>query len=274
MERCRTLADDNLAQEIKAALQAEAAEVEVSAAAEAALLAELAQRRAAKSPAAKMPLSRHWPVRRFLLSFCLIFCLSCVGVFAAQTSSGRGWVSGGPNYEVNSFDKMPGLVERLSFEPRYPQAFANGYSFTDAHVSGVQGLDEQGRRMSHIYLELYVNYYNLADGEDLVLNVDNIPNGFGGRVLQTRQVGNVELQYEEQPYKFVPVDYVLTDADWAALADGSLEISVGSDAVEENLLKSVVWVQDGVKYHLFGFDLSLSSEELLDMAAEIAALEP
>ena len=107
----------------------------------------------------------------------------------------------------------------------------------------------------------------------MTLNVNNIPNGFSGQALQTRQVGNVELKYEEQAYKFVPFDYVLTDADWAALADGSLVISIGTDTVENNLLQSVVWVQDGVKYHMFGFDLSLSGDELLDMAAEIAAIE-
>lgn len=274
MERFRMLADEQIGmkkldREIKAALQAEAENVELSGQAEAALRAELAQRRAGKKP-----LGRRLPVRRFLLSFCLIFCLSCVGVFAAQTGSGRGWVSGGPSYEVDSFDKIPKLVERLSFEPRYMQSFANGCSFVDAHVSGTQGLDGQGRRMSYVYMELYVNYRNPASGEELVLNVNNIPSSFGGQALQTRQVGNLELQYEEQPYKFVPLDYVLTEADWAALADGSLEISVGTDDVEENLLQSVVWVQDGVKYHLFGFDLSLSGEELLEMAAEIAALEP
>lgn len=273
MKRCKTLADENLEREIKAALQAEAAAVEVSAEAEAALFAELAKSRADRSRAAKMPLSWNWPVRRFLLSFCLIFCLSCAGVFATQVGSGRGWVSGGPNYEVSSFDKMPKLLDRLSFEPRYLQSFTNGYSFAEAHVSGAQGLDEQGRRMSHVYLELYVEYYSPTSGEYLTLNADNIPNGFGGQALQTRQVGNVALQYQEQPYKFVPPDYVLSDADWAALADGSLEISVGTDTVENNLLQSVVWVQDGVKYHMFGFDLSLSGDELLDMAAEIAAIE-
>jgi hypothetical protein len=168
---------------------------------------------------------------------------------------------------------MPKLLDRLSFEPRYLQSFANGYSFVDAHVSSTQGLDERGRRMSHVYMELYANYYNPASGENLTLNVNNIPNGFSGQALQTRQVGNVELKYEEQAYKFVPFDYVLTDADWAALADGSLVISIGTDTVENNLLQSVVWVQDGVKYHMFGFDLSLSGDELLDMAAEIAAIE-
>ena len=273
MKRSKTLADESLEREIKAALQAEAAAVEVSAEAEAALFAELAKSRADRSWAAKMPLSWNWPVRRFLLSFCLIFCLSCAGVFATQVVSGGGWVSGGPSYEADSFAKMPKLVERLSFEQRYLQSFANGYSFVDAHVSGAQGLDERGRRMSHVYMELYANYYNPASGENLTLNVNNIPNGFSGQALQTRQVGNVELKYEEQAYKFVPFDYVLTDADWAALADGSLVISIGTDTVENNLLQSVVWVQDGVKYHMFGFDLSLSGDELLDMAAEIAAIE-
>ena len=273
MKRSKTLADESLEREIKAALQAEAAAVEVSAEAEAALFAELAKSRADRSWAAKMPLSWNWPVRRFLLSFCLIFCLSCAGVFATQVVSGGGWVSGGPNDEVSSFDKMPKLLDRLSFEPRYLQSFANGYSFAEAHVFGAQGLDEQGRRMSHVYLELSVAYCNPTSGENLTLNVNNIPNGFGGQALQTRQVGNVILQYQEQPYKFVPPDYVLTDADWAALADGSLVISIGTDTVENNLLQSVVWVQDGVKYHMFGFDLSLSGDELLDMAAEIAAIE-
>ncbi|MCI9045348.1 MAG: hypothetical protein HFJ96_08100 [Peptococcaceae bacterium] len=46
MKRSKTLADESLEREIKAALQAEAAAVEVSAEAEAALFAELAKSRA------------------------------------------------------------------------------------------------------------------------------------------------------------------------------------------------------------------------------------
>ena len=60
----------------------------------------------------------------------------------------------------------------------------------------------------------------------------------------------------------------MTDEDKAALADGSLEISVGSDEVERMLNVSVEWTQEGVYYHLFGWDLSLTAEEMLDIAAD------
>ncbi len=48
-------------------------------------------------------------------------------------------------------------------------------------------------------------------------------------------------------------------------------VSVGTSEVEEQLSSNVIWQADGVYYHLTGMDLSLSADNLLEMAAEMAA---
>ena len=45
-------------------------------------------------------------------------------------------------------------------------------------------------------------------------------------------------------------------------------MSYGSSQVEEMMLNSVQWVQDGVHYNIFGWDLELEQEDMLSIAAD------
>lgn len=46
-------------------------------------------------------------------------------------------------------------------------------------------------------------------------------------------------------------------------------IAYGSDKVEIQKSAAVEWTKNGIRYQLIGFDLSLSADEMFDMAEEV-----
>lgn len=159
--------------------------------------------------------------------------------------------------EINEFGKLSGLTDKLDFSAKYVQSFSNGFLFAAASA------EENKLRLS---------YENPQTGEILTcyaqttpcLPEDNLPPN-----TVEREEGEVTLTYYDVTYKFVPADYEQTAEDEAAIAEGSLLLSVGGGEVEESLCQGVLWQEDGVYYELSGLDLSLTAEELLDMAAQI-----
>lgn len=154
------------------------------------------------------------------------------------------------------------MTAELDFAPKYVQTFANGFQFTSAEVVEYEDVEI-----------LVLGYKEPQSGEEISCYMQSKSNA--PAVLppdaQEQQAGDVLLTFYTQKYKFVPVDYELTEADEAAVEDGSMVVSVGTSEVEEQLSSNVIWQADGVYYHLTGMDLSLSADNLLEMAAEMAA---
>ena len=160
------------------------------------------------------------------------------------------------------FNKLAELTAELDFAPKYVQTFANGFQFTSAEVVEYEDVEI-----------LALGYKEPQSGEEISCYMQSKSNA--PAVLppdaQEQQSGDVLLTFYTQKYKFVPVDYELTAADEAAVEDGSMVVSVGTSEVEEQMSSNVIWQADGVYYHLTGMDLSLSADNLLEMAAEMAA---
>jgi len=205
--------------------------------------------------------------RKIMVAFCALFCLSCAGVMAAGSISGGGWVShAGQDYRFSDFAQAAAVAAHLDYTPQYVESLG-GFAFAEGHITYMQRLDENGQRMSHIYQDLYLEYADAASGESLTL-VTSIAPQSDNPDEASRQFDGITVFYKTQPYKFVPADYELSAADRAGLADGSLEISVGTDKVEQTLNASLSWTQDGVHYLLFGWDLNLSEDEMFALAAD------
>lgn len=217
--------------------------------------------------------------RRVLLTMCLLLCLSCATTFAsANGADGGGWVSvswGSPLFARSDFEEVEELAGKLSYTPKYRQELAGGWEFFDGHISYSQRLDENNRRMSYVYKELCLWYRQESSGQELYFVASNTGQSIATKPEDVvREIGGVRVVYEEQAYKFVPVDYELTEADRQAMEDGSLMISSGSSKLEEQLHKSVRWVQDGVCYLVYGWDLAAGQEELFAIAREFIGEQP
>lgn len=180
------------------------------------------------------------------------------GLLLAVLTLALAGCSGKPQ-EVREFARVAELAAELGEAPKYVESFGSGFRFSLA------GLGEK---------HLALRYNNPETGEELTLYIQKEPEG--SQLPPTtfvRQAGDVLLTYYEVVYKYVPTNYEPTEADEAAVAEGRMQLAVGTEEVEENVCASVIWQEGSLYYELTGLDLSLSGEEMLDMAAEVVQSE-
>jgi len=199
-----------------------------------------------------------------------IVCISSVGAYASGkinsyvTSSSRETIM----TELPSDNQ---LNKDLGFVPKTADAFANGFTFKDARISEIQGLDENGNKLEQ-FKDLHYRFVS-ADGQEIDLNISKpgiedefIPNANA----KTTVYNGLNLIYEEQNYKFVPEDYQLTEEDKADQESGAVVFSGGGgDEVSTNLFKFLSWTDNGINYLLMGNDISLTEADFVEMAQEI-----
>ena len=158
--------------------------------------------------------------------------------------------------EINDFNKLGDLTAKLDFSAKYVQSFSNGFLFAAADT--LEG-------------ELLLEYENPQTAEIVSCYVKTAPETPEPLPPETQQQqeGEVLLNWYKFAYKFVPADYEETEAEKAAVAEGSLQLAWGSSEVEEHITQGVVWQEDGLQYQLAGMDLTLTTDEMLEMAAQI-----
>lgn len=213
---------------------------------------------------------------KLVATVCAVFAFSAVSVLAAGGVL-SGWV-GGNIYgtDVASYTAMENkLLPQLDYSPNVTAEFANGYKFDKANLGKFTAMDENHNAFGPEYTSLDVRY-TVADGLPINLSISNEPQVTteplsGEPTSVTRTVGDVVLSYQAMPYKFVPPGYELSEDEQALSESGALQISVGSDEVEETICCGVTWRANDVNYYLFGWDLQLGAEAMLDMAEELLA---
>lgn len=204
---------------------------------------------------------------------CAVFVFSAMTVLATSGVFG-GWVGGNvAGTRVTSYVQVEEkLLPQLEFSPSLVDEFSNGFAFIRGELSESQALDDEGNRFGKVYKDLVLDYKN-ADGVqlNLYMGIESAVDENAPGVVSTRKVGDVLLEYREMPYLFVPPGYEISEEDWASEARGEIYISVGSSRVERHLNCGVQWTVDGVNYNLFGWDLTLGADAMLDMAEETLA---
>ena len=128
--------------------------------------------------------------------------------------------------EVREFTRVAELAEELGEAPKYVESFGSGFRFSLA------GLGEK---------HLALRYNNPETGEELTLYIQKEPEGSQlPPTTLVRQAGDVLLTYYEVVYKYVPTNYEPTEADEAAVAEGRMQLAVGTEAVEKNVCAPVL----------------------------------
>ena len=89
----------------------------------------------------------------------------------------------------------------------------------------------------------------------------------------TRMIGEVQVDYRLDHYKFVPVDYELTPEDEAMLQQPGYFMSYGSDTVIEQDNHSLTWVKDGIDYSILDSGAKENPDTLFAMAEELILAE-
>lgn len=200
---------------------------------------------------------RTW--KRSAIALAAVFAVVVTGAVAATSMAGlygHSWADQKLSYAET--------VQKAGVA--LPERFANGFIF--AHGNEVQwesrgdAGDTEGA-----WTEIDSNYEK--NGVRLSLNVGPVQKAVqNAPAQQTLDAGGVTFGYSSYQNLLVPADYELTEAQKQAERDGEIVVSYGTDIVEQQLVQSVAWQNDGKQYNLLGFDTGLSADEMLAMAAE------
>ena len=222
-------------------------------------------REAEKAPTAgqrKLP----WKI---LVAAALIPLLT-ITAYAADVLNIRTLVSGMTHYTSSQFSDMDKVMDKAGFQMDVKETFQNGFTFDKVYVEDTRGLDENDREVLK-YREVQVNYRN-ADGVRLCLfahpDIEEIIDS-ESPVAQSAQIGGVTVSYYLDHYKFVPVNYELSEAEkqWQEIPGNY--ISYGSDAVEETDVGFACWEKDGIRYSFMDSGAKVTPQTLFAMAAEL-----
>lgn len=199
---------------------------------------------------------------------CMI--MSCGSVFASRVVDFVGGSSSVPEY--TSYEEIGKAEAEIGFEADHVGRFANGYVFSGACIGEMDAYGEASEKIKTVQtLEMT---YSKAGKADVNLYIERELEGISDTKQpdSVRTCGDTVLRYDEYTYKFVPVSYELTEEDEINQQKDNYYISVGTDQVEIQKITRVRWEKCGITYDLFGNDLDLSADEMLDMAEEILAV--
>ena len=183
-------------------------------------------------------------------------------------NTGRG------EYLSESYKDMGKAMKKAGFEIIAPESFENGYSFHTVRTEESGAYDEHNKEL-FTYMDLVVYYRNTA-GTTLLLFTCADREELSQNSRQpdtTRMIGDVQVEYRLDHYKFVPEDYELTPEDKAMLEQPGYYLSYGSDTVTEQDNHSLSWVTDGVNYHILDSGTEETPDTLFAMAEELILTE-
>ena len=183
-------------------------------------------------------------------------------------TTGRG------DYSSEAYKDMGKAMKKAGFAITAPETFENGYSFRNLHVGESGAYDEHGNEQ-FTYMDLVV-YYSSPEGSTLSLftcpDLEALSQGSRQPDL-TQVIGEVQVDYRLDHYKFVPEDYELTPEDKAMLEQPGHYLSYGADTVTEQDNHSLTWVRNGVKYHILDSGAKETPDTLFAMAEELILAE-
>ena len=140
----------------------------------------------------------------------------------------------------------------------------NGYEFCSMKVGTVDKEDDENNTVGS-FKDISIEYSNGTYTIDADISQIQ-PEDEDTSAMETKQSGDITLSYFTDHYKFVPADYELTDEDKQNETQDHYYISYGTNEIEEHDYQYVSWKKGDLNYLLSAKDLSLSSDEMFEMA--------
>lgn len=196
-----------------------------------------------------------------------VLCLTTVTVFAASNIS--AYISHSmPGSRTTSFPTEESLQKDLGFVPKTVESFSNGYKFERMGTGVTNAVDKDGNTIGGDYK--FVSYQYAFGQENVTLTINKVlPSQTDDPKAVKTDYKGLSLSYTSQKYKFVPVDYKMTEEDKRAQESGEIEFSYGSDTVKNSVIQNVIWIDNGISYDLMATDSNLTQADLITMAKEI-----
>ena len=196
-------------------------------------------------------------------SLILIGSLTVMGV-----KMGKSWV-GSSNNKYNTFPSPEKVLKDVGFLPKYPKSLPGGFEYVSGGTGKSTLLD--GGNVLTETKELNLAYKNEGEESLVNLSITQIDEAFvdNNESELIENLNEIDLYYYNKDYKFVPVDYELTEEDKKAVEMGELEISYGVSEISFSDIQSLSWYQDGLHYIIMGDNQGFTVEEMIDMATVI-----
>lgn len=215
------------------------------------------------------------PIMKKYTKFAAVCALLLMTTTAAYAASTLIW--SGHSDHRNDITEPPSVAqmnEAVGYAPKYVAEFANGWAFKYASIIDSQGADSEGNVMIEQKNLDFTYTKGRAHGLALYTRlVDETFVPYGDPTAVTIDGQDRQLYYSQQTFKFVPPSYQLTDEDQAAIDSGELAISYGSNEINYSVIRTVMWLDDGISYELLSMDVEdLDKEDLIAMAQEVIAI--
>lgn len=197
-------------------------------------------------------------------------CVALISITVIGGTLGKGWI-GHSMLRYKTFPDKTVVSQDIGFTPKYVEALPGGFEFYMGHTGEAALVDDTDRPIVETK-SLTLGYKQKETGKKVSLSSEQYPENYmmldEGTTLVETYKGS-PLYYYEKMYKFVPVDYELTEEDNRAYANGEIEISVGSDKVTVEKVQSINWSEGDIRYSIGGNDTGLSVEDLMEMAKTV-----
>lgn len=214
-----------------------------------------------------------WNIKK-VAAAALGVCLLTGGVcYAAEQMVMYYTSSSAPSDYQTDFSAVDSLAKEAGLNVNAVESFANGYTFEEIGINKTQAIGEEDQKL-YDFSELDIRYGREGAPSINIFAEDAAYSGGIDEAIvydAVRECDGIELRCYTVTNKFVPSDDDLTDEDRANMDNPNYNYACGSSEVEIKQSMNVIWVKDGVFYHMMGFDLTLSAEEMLDMAEEMIA---
>lgn len=213
-----------------------------------------------------------WNIKK-VAAAALGVCLLTGGVCYAAEQMAYYISSSAPSDYQTDFSAVDSLAKEAGLDVNAVERFANGYTFEEVGIDKTSAIGEEGQKL-YDFSELSIHYGREGAPSISIFAEDAAYyEGIDEAMVYdaVRECDGIEVRCFTVTNKCVPSDDDLTDEDRANMGNPNYNYASGSSEVEIMQSMNVVWVKDGVYYHMLGFDLTLSAEEMLDMAEEMIA---
>ena len=171
---------------------------------------------------------------------------------------------------VYSVSEIQELSDDEDFGVKYIDEFSNGYKFEVGYPSVGKATDADGNTIKE-YTSFAVEYKN-GDSEIVFFTEPNADVVDMPTDCETVDVDGTTVYTMEDKYKFVPPDYEMTEQDKEDEASGKYIFSYGTDEVEIQNVKQVMWKEGSVICTILEQTGTLDMDELVSMAEEVMNL--
>ena len=171
---------------------------------------------------------------------------------------------------VYSVSEIQELSDDEDFGVKYIDEFSNGYKFEVGYPSVGKATDADGNTIEE-YTSFAVEYKN-GDSEIVFFTEPNADVVDMPTDCETVDVDGTTVYTMEDTYKFVPPDYEMTEQDKEDEASGKYIFSYGTDEVEIQNVKQVMWKEGSVICTILEQTGTLDMDELVSMAEEVMNL--